>query len=149
MHISFTIYFDKPSDNMKTKKLLVISLLLLFTMSFVSCDNNEVDINQLAGKWSVWNDDPNLAVDSSIDYTFNTDGTCIIHTSSLLDPSSHTFNLKYTVSINSNTLTIYKNDMHIMENEIGAGKYHIIKLTSIELILDSMDNRNKTLKLRK
>ena len=39
--------------------------------------------------------------------------------------------------------------MHIMENEVGAGKYRIIKLTSTEMILDSMDNRNKTLKLRR
>lgn len=134
---------------MKTKKLLLMFLLLFFTMSFISCDNNEVEINQLTGKWTVWNDDPNLSVDSSVNYTFNANGTCIIHTTSLLDPSSRTFNLKYAVSANNNILTIYKNDMHIMENEVGAGKYQIIKLTSTEMILDSMDNRNKTLKLRK
>ena len=142
-------YYNKFTKKMKSKNLLAISLLLLFMVGFISCNNDEVEINQLTGKWTVWNDDPNLSVDSSVDYTFNTNGTCIIHTTSFLDPSSRTFNLKYVVGVNNNTLTIYKNDMDIMENEVGAGKYRIIKLTSSEMILDSMDNRNKTMKLRR
>jgi hypothetical protein len=138
---------------MKSKNLLVISLLLFFIIGFISCDNDDVEINQLIGKWTVViNANSYLPIDNYIDfieYTFNTDGTCIIHTPNSLESPHHTFYLKYVVGVNNNTLTIYKNDMNIMENEVGAGKYQIIKLTSTEMILDSMDNRNKTLKLRR
>ena len=137
---------------MKSKNLLAISLLLLFMVGFLSCDNDDVEINQLIGKWTVVsNDNSYLPVDNYIafiEYTFNTDGTCIIHTPSSLESPNHNFYLKYLVDVN-NTLTLYKNDMNIMENDVGAGKYQIIKLTSTEMILDSMDKRNKSLELRR
>ena len=146
-------YYNKFTKKMKSKNLLAISLLLLFMVGFISCNNDEVEINQLTGKWTVViNDNSYLPIDNYIDfidYTFNTDGTCIIHTPNSLESPHHTFYLKYVVGVNNNTLTIYKNDMDIMENEVGAGKYRIIKLTSSEMILDSMDNRNKTMKLRR
>ncbi|MCI1648629.1 MAG: hypothetical protein LKI39_04475 [Bacteroides sp.] len=136
---------------MNIQKALGIVLLFFSAINLASCDkDDEIQIGQLTtGKWTIWNDDPNLAMDSSVDYTFNADGTCLLYTSSFLSDDSHTYELHYVVSIDNELLTIYKDDMHQRENEIGAGQFNIKKLTSKEMILESVDDRNENMKLRK
>lgn len=74
----------RNSINVKTMNRLLLLIFGLF-VGFVSCKKDDkIEINQLVGKWFVYNDDPNLAVDGSKTYTFNDDGTCLITVYSFL-----------------------------------------------------------------
>ncbi len=131
---------------MKTKKQLAILLLSIVVLGLISCDkDDEIDINQLIGEWYVYNDDPNLEVDSGVTYTFNTDKTCLIHSSSFLSDWDTIVNRTYAISYDNTLVTLYNEENRYTE------QYNIRKLTSSEMIWEnaSPGDGNSDKKLRK
>lgn len=103
-------------------------MLLLAAFNLVSCEkDDEVNISQLEGKWSVTNDDPRLAVDGSVQYTFNADKSCSIYSYDALSNRDTAVNRRYVISIDNRLITIYK------EDDTYTEQYHIRKLTSKEM----------------
>lgn len=134
---------------MKTKNLVGALLLFSVIFNFVSCDKDDkVNINQLTGKWSVYNDDPNLAVDGVVLYTFNADKTCIIYCYDALSNRDTTVNRTYVISIDNTLLTIYK-ESPMREDGIYTEQYYIRKLTSNKMVWENASpkdgNSNKKL----
>lgn len=118
--------------------------LLFITINFMSCSNDDkIDIAQLNGIWSIELDDPNIITESYVRYTFNTDKTCSIDNYDALSGHRKITDRKYIVSIYNQILTIYKNDMHKKEDDPYTGQYHIKKLTSKDMRLESIDERNR------
>ncbi|MFV0269664.1 MAG: hypothetical protein ACK5HT_21300 [Draconibacterium sp.] len=131
---------------MKAKTQLSIFLLFSIIFSLISCDkDDEIDINQLTGKWYVYNDDPNLEVDSGVTYTFNTDKTCLIHSSSFLSDWDTIVNRTYVISYDNTLVTLYNEENRYTE------QYYICQLTSSEKIWEnaSPGDGNSDKKLRK
>ncbi len=131
---------------MKTKKQLAILLLPIVIFSLISCEKDEeIDINQFVGKWSIYNDNPNLSVDGSMTYTFNSDRTCLIHSSDFLSNWDTIVNRTYVISSNNTLVTLYNKENRYTE------QYNIIKLTSKEMIWEnaSPNDGNSNKKLRK
>jgi len=131
---------------MKTKNQLGILFLFCIFFSLTSCDkNDEININQLVGKWYVYNDDPNLSVDGSVTYTFNSDKTCLIHSSDFLSNRDTIINMTYVISYDNTLITLYNEENRYTE------QYNIKKLTSKEMIWEnaSPKDRNSNKKLRR
>ncbi|MFV0377347.1 MAG: hypothetical protein ACK5JD_08610 [Mangrovibacterium sp.] len=117
---------------MKTKwHWLSLGLVLLILCSASCKKENEIDIAQLVGKWSVYSDDPNLAIDGSEAYTFNTDKTCVISLYDYLSNWDTTMYRSYTVSYDSNVLTLFD------EENTYVAQYYIRKLTSGEMVWEN------------
>ncbi len=113
---------------MRTIKLYGMLLFLLVTCSLDSCKkDDEINIAQLAGKWYVTNDDPNLSVDGSINYTFNTDKTCTINIYDALANRDTAIHRTYTISMDNNLITLFSEKGYYTE------QYNIRKLTSKEM----------------
>lgn len=132
---------------MKAKKQLRILFLFGIILSCISCDNDDkVDISQLIGKWSVYNDDPNLAVDGSIEYTFKDDNTCSIYSYDALSNRDTTIMRTYIISNDKKIITIFNKENAYTE------QYYILKLTSKEMKWENASpndgNFDKTLRKR-
>ncbi len=118
---------------MKTKKQLAILLSSIVIFSLISCEkDNEIDINQLVGKWYIYNDDPNLSVDGSVTYTFNSDKTCLIHISDFLSGGDTIVNRTYIISYDNTLVTLFNEEGRSTE------QYYIRKLTSREMIWENL-----------
>lgn len=131
---------------MTTKKQLAILVGIGLIFSLVSCEKaDEISINQLVGKWYIYNDDPNLSVDGSVTYTFNTDGTCFIHNSDFLSGRDTIISRTYIVGAENTLVTLFNEDGRYTE------QYNIRKLTSKEMIWEnaSPSDGNSGKKLRK
>lgn len=113
---------------MKAKKQLIILLLFSILTSFISCDKEDkIDINQLVGRWSVYNDNPNFSIDGSIEYTFKEDNTCSIYSYDALSHRDTTVVRTYIISNDNKMITIYDTE------KVYNKQYHIRKLTSKEM----------------
>jgi len=131
---------------MKTKKQLTILLLSSIIFSLLSCEKDaEIDINQLVGKWYIYNDDPNLSVDGSVTYTFNSAKTCFIHSSDFLSDWDTIVNRTYVVGNGNTLITLFNEEDNYTE------QYYIRKLTSKDMIWDnaSPSDGNSDKKLRR
>lgn len=131
---------------MKAKTQLRILFLFGIILSCISCDNDDkVDISQLTGKWSVYNDDPNLAVDGSVEYTFKDDNTCSIYSYDALSNRDTTIMRTYIVSNDNKMITIFNKENAYTE------QYYILKLTSKEMKWEnaSPNDGNSNKRLRK
>ncbi|MEN6618122.1 MAG: hypothetical protein ABFC28_01260 [Rikenellaceae bacterium] len=103
-------------------------MLFLATLSFASCDkDDEVNISQLEGTWSVANDDPNLSVDGFVHYSFNADKVCSIYSYDALSNRDTTIYRTYVLSVDNSLITLKKEDGFYSE------QYYIRKLTSKEM----------------
>ena len=112
---------------MKTTNLYGM-LLFFAVLSLTSCGkDDELDITQLTGKWSVTNDDPRLAVDGSVEYTFNSDKTCTIINSDFLSGRDTTIYRTYIISMDNKLITLFNKESKYTE------QYTIRKLTSKEM----------------
>jgi len=119
---------------MKTMNLFGVLTLLLATFCLISCEKeDEVNISQLVGKWSVTNDDPNLSVDGLVQYTFSADKSCSIYCYDALSNKDTTINRRYAISIDNRLITMYKVDPIHKENGLYTEQYYIRKLTSNEM----------------
>lgn len=121
---------------MKTK-LLALLLLFISVLNFTACDNEDLDLNLIVGKWTYFNDDPNLAVDGTVDYTFNADNTCIIYSSSFLsDGYSSTENCTYQLDKKENRLTIYREstspDLWVI-TKLNTNRLHMYMFSSSKI----------------
>ncbi len=130
------------------KKTKHISIILLFGIIFslMSCEKaDDININQLVGKWYIYNDDPNLSVDGSVTYTFNADGTCSIHNSDFLSGRDTIIGRTYIVGAENTLVTLFNEDGRYTE------QYNIRKLTSKEMIWENASPKdgNSDKKLRK
>ncbi|MDP4206390.1 MAG: hypothetical protein Q8859_10380 [Bacteroidota bacterium] len=133
---------------MKRTSLFGIFLVFLSVISLVNCsDDDKIDINQLKGTWLIAFDDPNIVMEGGVEYTFNNDNTCSICNYNALSTKDSTFYRKYIVSIDKQVLTIYKDNMYRKESDPFTGQYNIKKLTSKEMRLESVDERNNNKKL--
>lgn len=131
---------------MKTIKQSAILLLFGLIFSFMSCKKDSgIDINLLVGKWYIYNDDPNLSVDGSVTYSFNSDKTCLIHSSDFLSGRDTTMNRSYVVGNDNTLLTLFNEENSYTE------QYYIRKLTSKEMVWEnaSSNNKNSNKKLRR
>lgn len=136
---------NQKNTIMKAKKQLRILLFLGIILCYISCDNDDkVDISQLIGKWSVYNDDPNLAVDGSVEYTFK-DDTCSIYSYDALSNRDTTIMRTYIVSNDNKIITIFNKENAYTE------QYYILKLTSKEMKWEnaSPNDGNSNKRLRK
>lgn len=103
-------------------------MLLLAAFSLASCEkDDEVNISHLQGKWSIANDDPRLAVDGWVSYTFNADKSCSIYSSDALSNRDTTIYRTYVISIDNTLITLFKEDGNYTE------QYYIRKLSSEEM----------------
>lgn len=131
---------------MTKKKQLAILVGISLIFSLVSCEKaDNININQLVGKWYIYNDDPNLSVDGSVTYTFNADGTCSIHNSDFLSGRDTIISRTYIVGAENTLVTLFNEDGRYTE------QYNIRKLTSKEMIWEnaSPSDGNSGKKLRK
>jgi hypothetical protein len=133
---------------MKIKKQLATLLLfgLILSVTFISCKNDEgIAINQLVGKWYIYNDDPNLSVDGSVTYLFNADKTCIIHSTDFLSGHDTIISRTYVVGADNTLVTLFNKEGKYTE------QYTIRKLTSKEMIWEdaSTTGGNSDQKLRR
>lgn len=133
---------------MKAKKQLGILLLLSILIGFGSCDKDDkIDINQLTGKWYIYNDDPNLSIDGSVEYTFKEDNTCSIYSYDALSNRDTTVVRAYIISNDNKMITIFNNENTYTE------QYYILKLTSKEMKWENVSpndgNSDKILRKRK
>lgn len=100
---------------MKQKNVFKFMLLTLcmLSLTFTACnDDDDIQIEQLNGPWYVVNDDPNLAVDGLVKYTFTpTDGhhgTCEIYSYDALSSMSATTDYTYVLSQDQTLITFYE-----------------------------------------
>lgn len=131
---------------MKKTKYITIILLFGIIFSLISCEKaDDININQLVGKWYIYNDDPNLSVDGSVTYTFNADGTCFIHNSDFLSGRDTIISRTYIIGAENTLVTLFNEDGRYTE------QYNIRKLTSKEMIWEnaSPSDGNSGKKLRK
>lgn len=131
---------------MTKKKQLTILVGISLIFSLISCEKaDDININQLVGKWYIYNDDPNLSVDGSVTYTFNADGTCFIHNSDFLSGRDTIIGRSYIVGAENRLVTLFNEDGRYTE------QYNIRKLTSKEMIWEnaSPSDGNSGKKLRK
>lgn len=113
---------------MRTTKLFRVIMLLLVTFSFASCEkDDEVNISQLEGKWSIVSDDARLSVDGFVNYTFNADKSCSIYSYDALSNRDTTVYRTYVIGINNTLITLFK------EGGIYTEQYYIRKLSSKEM----------------
>ena len=104
---------------MKTKALCrTLFLLLVFFMTACSNDDN-VDIDQLAGEWGVVNNDPNIPIDCPKWYLFKPDNVCIVYYNSFLDTESKKDSCIYIVSKDGKLLTIYNLNKYVEQWKIS------------------------------
>ena len=103
-------------------------LILLVGCVLISCKkDDEINISQLDGKWSVVYDDPNLVVDGSVNYQFNADQTCVKTVYNALSDESVIFNWTYVLSHDKTLITMYD------ETDIYTEQYEIVKLDKREM----------------
>lgn len=111
---------------------LSLGLVVLILCSASCKKEDEIDIAQLVGKWSVYNDDPNLAIDGSEGYTFNADRTCSISLYDYLSGWDTTMYRSYVISYDSNVLTLFD------EDDTNLAQYYIRKLTGGEMVWENV-----------
>lgn len=103
-------------------------LVFFTTFIFTSCDKDDkINISQLTGEWCVANDDPRLAVDGLVNYTFNIDKSCSIYSYDMLSDRDTIVYRTYVISVNNDLITLFNEDGTYTE------QYHIRKLTSKEM----------------
>lgn len=109
---------------------LSVVLFCCFTvLSFVTCDKEEIDINQIYGTWSESYNLDNFSFDGSVDYTFNNDTTYTLYTSNIDGSVQHTTTGLYRLGLfGDNTITINPD-----KSDFSNVTYVIVKLTSKEM----------------
>lgn len=131
---------------MKTKKQSAIILLSIIIFGLISCEKDKkIDINLLVGEWYVYNDNPNLSVDSYVTYTFCSDKICSIRSRDCLSDRDTTIARTYVISYDNTLITLSD------EKNKYTEQYHIRKLTSKEMVWENVVrcNGNSNKKLRK
>jgi hypothetical protein len=132
--------------NMKKQLATLFLFGLIFSLILTSCKKDDgIAINQLVGKWYIYNDDPNLSVDGSVTYTFNVDKTCLIHSTDFLSGHDTIISRTYVVGAENTLVTLFNKEGRYTE------QYTIRKLTSKEMIWEnaSSTDGNSDKKLRK
>ena len=101
----------------KRKQCIMLFLLLVLFITACSNDDN-VDIDQLAGEWGIINNDPNIPIDFSKWYLFRPDNVCIMYYNSFLDTNSKKDSCIYIVSKDGRLLTIYNRNKYVEQWKI-------------------------------
>lgn len=101
----------------KRKQCIMLFLLLVLFITACSNDDN-VDIDQLAGEWGIINNDPNIPIDFSKWYLFRPDNVCIMYYNSFLDTDSKKDSCIYIVSKDGRLLTIYNRNKYVEQWKI-------------------------------
>ena len=101
----------------KRKQCIMLFLLLVLFITACSNDDN-VDIDQLAGEWGIINNDPNIPIDFSKWYLFRPDNVCIMYYNSFLDTDSKKDSCIYIVSKDGRFLTIYNRNKYVEQWKI-------------------------------
>lgn len=100
-------------------KKLCRTLFLLLVLFITACSNDDnVDIDQLAGEWGIINNDPNIPIDFSKWYLFRPDNVCIMYYNSFLDTDSKKDSCIYIVSKDGRLLTIYNRNKYVEQWKI-------------------------------
>lgn len=100
-------------------KKLCRTLFLLLVLFITACSNDDnVDIDQLAGEWGIINSDPNIPIDFSKWYLFRPDNVCIMYYNSFLDTDSKKDSCIYIVSKDGRLLTIYNRNKYVEQWKI-------------------------------
>lgn len=110
------------------RSIKLFQVLLLFVFAFASCDNDDIDINQLIGEWYVFDGDSNLSMDGSVNYTFNADKSCSKVVCDFLSEGNATFQYTYVISIGNDLISL-RND-----EDVYVEQYYILKLNSKEMV---------------
>lgn len=101
------------------KRKQCITLFLLLVLFITACSNDDnVDIDQLAGEWGIINNDPNIPIDFSKWYLFRPDNVCIMYYNSFLDTNSKKDSCIYIVSKDGRLLTIYNRNKYVEQWKI-------------------------------
>ena len=101
------------------KRKQCITLFLLLVLFITACsDDDNVDIDQLAGEWGIINNDPNIPIDFSKWYLFRPDNVCIMYYNSFLDTDSKKDSCIYIVSKDGRLLTIYNRNKYVEQWKI-------------------------------
>lgn len=101
------------------KRKQCITLFLLLVLFITACSNDDnVDIDQLAGEWGIINNDPNIPIDFSKWYLFRPDNVCIMYYNSFLDTDSKKDSCIYIVSKDGRLLTIYNRNKYVEQWKI-------------------------------
>ena len=110
------------------KKTLLFAALAAIAMTACSkdSDDNRVDVSQLAGTWSYFNDDPRLEIDGSVTYSFYGEGGYwkFVHDALSNTVAVHRGTYEITAAEDSKRITL-------RDEEGGCdGEYFFLRLTS-------------------
>ena len=110
--------------------------LLGLLMAVSSCSKSDkINMDQLTtGTWEYFNNDPNLAMDSSLRYIFTPNGRCKVEISTFVAPYDTVYEQRYVVSAYGNYLTFYP-----VDGDVYTHQYEIQKLTSKKMTWKSED----------
>ena len=118
---------------MKTMKIWRLMLIMLAAFSLVSCssDDDELQIDQLAGTWEQVYDE-GVVAECYVRYTFtpgtpSTGGTCAIHSYDVFT-GDKTIQRDYALTDNGQRLTIFKGQYGGKPSEVS--EYDVLRLSS-------------------
>ena len=118
---------------MKTMKIWRIAFIMLAAFSLASCssDDDELQIDQLAGTWEQVYDE-GVVAEGYVHYTFtpgtpSTGGTCTIHSYDVFT-GDKTIQRDYALTDNGQRLTIFKGQYGGKPSEVS--EYEVLRLSS-------------------
>jgi major membrane immunogen (membrane-anchored lipoprotein) len=111
------------------KKAFLLTVMTT-VLALTACNKSDdyVDASQLVGKWGYMNDDPRLAVDGTLTYTFDKDGGYKLVVYDILSDAQATHEGKYELSTDGRLITLHKD-----EDGDCSGQFFLLKLNSKEM----------------
>ena len=87
--------------------ILLFSALILVLLAFNSCKKDQIDVNELSGKWMVKSDVHPAAVDVIVYYTFEDNGSFTEKYIDYLENKTRTSKGTYELSDNNTIITLH------------------------------------------
>jgi hypothetical protein len=113
---------------MMKKAFLLAAVATALTLTACQKEDDVIDVSQLVGQWGYFNDDPRLAVDGSLTYTFDQDGRYTLVVYDFLSDRTATHRGTYQVSIDSQLIILSRDD-----DGDYSGQYLLLKLNAREM----------------
>ena len=117
-----------------------IIYLFAFALLLISCNKeDDIQTSQIVGTWVLVSEDPNFALDGSLEYTFKADSSFVCHTSSYIAPHDTTIYGRFKISEDKTLLSILETiDTINHKTPVVSSVYNIMKLNSNRMELHNL-----------